>query len=64
MGKISAQLPIGSDEWKIARCVEGHCPMAACVREQCPQGYANLRRRGIECPEIQPGVPGDGPKRT
>lgn len=62
MGKASAQLPIGSNEWKIARCFEGSCPGATCIRKQCVQGLANLEQGNLaNLPDIQPGGPGNGP---
>ena len=52
MGKISAQLPVGSDQWHMARCDEpGSCNQdsttneaakAACRRDDCAVGRANV----------------------
>jgi len=31
--KLSAQLPIGSDAWHVARCGEGKCPQDSTVNQ-------------------------------
>ncbi len=58
MGKVSAQLPVGSDAWHLARCDEpGNCSQdvttnetakAACRRDDCVVGRANVLRIKLE----------------